>query len=518
MYTVEVRSSCIILHNYTFGDNTRLEKILSIWDKARHRYNPVARYYDSINKDLYICRGLETWLVVPSFARDIVSYTRPDQFDNIGQVLLNTQPRDTRQMEAIKFCVGADQYYQNRSVPQLHLNLTTGAGKSYIAVFCFAFYSVRSMVITSSVSWLSQWRDKVLEYTNLRNDEIYLIAGSDSINKLFNGKVDRRRIKFYLATHSTLNSYGKTNGWDKLRELFQELRIGIKIYDEAHLYFDNICRIDFFTNVWKTYYLTATPLKSDFFENKIYQKCFATVPKINLFDEVNDPHTSYLAIFFNSHPSAFDLQKCSNANQYGFSIIEYINYFSQTEIYYKLLRLVLVHCFAGMQPDERVLIYIGKNDAIMKTYYWLRYYYYNVSVGIYTSIVKENKQEQLNSTIILTTSKSAGVLLDIPKLKKVIIFCEPFNSPVLAQQILGRTRDKDTEMIELVDCGFPRIQEWYYNKKRSVYNKYATQVNEISYTEAEINSALLDIERQQKEKLEASKPTLRQVVDIVSIQ
>ena len=514
MYTVEIRSSCIVLHNYYPGDNTRLEKTLSIWDKPRHKYIPVARYYDAKNRDMYVCKGLDLWLIVPSFSRDIVSHTKPDEFDNIGQVLMKVQPRDEVQMEAIQFCLGVNRYQNNRAASQIHLNLTTGKGKSCVAVFCFAFYSVRSMVITSSVSWLTQWKDKVLEYTNLRADEIYLIAGAKSIEKLFNGSIDRRRIKFYLATHSTLHSYGKTNGWDKLRELFQALRIGIKIYDEAHLYFDNICRIDFFTNVWKTYYLTATPLKSDFFQNKIYQKCFHTVPKINLFDEVNDPHTSYLAIFFNSHPTAFDLQKCSNANQYGFSIVEYINYFSQTEIYYKLLRLVLVHCFAGMNPDERILIYIGKNDAIMSTYYWLRYYYYSVSVGIYTSLVKENKEDQLKNTIILTTSKSAGVLLDIPKLKKVVIFCEPFNSPVLAQQILGRTRDKDTEMIELVDCGFPRIQEWYLNKKRNVYNKYATQVNEISYTEAELNSALLDIERQEKAKLESNKPLLKQVVDI----
>lgn len=516
MYTVEIRSSCIVLHNYHYGDNERLERMLSLWDKQRHKFYSVARYYDNINKDLYVCRGLDMWIILPSFAKDIVSYTRPDNFEQTGQILLNTQPRDERQIEAIKFCVGAEQYHQNREATQIHLNIVTGGGKSFIAVFCFAFYSVKSIVITSSVSWLKQWKDKILEYTNLRVDEIYLISGAASIEKLFNGSIDRRRIKFYLATHSTLNMYGKNNGWDKLRKLFQDLKIGIKIYDEAHLYFDNICRIDFFTNVWKTYYLTATPSKSDFMQNKIYQRCFSTVPKINLFDEVNDPHTSYLAILFNSRPTAFDIQKCSNANQYGFSIIEYINYFSQTEIYYKLLQIVLVHCFADMNQDERVLIYIGKNDVIMNTYYWLRYHYYNISIGIYTSLVKEDKQTQLESTIILTTSKSAGVLLDIPKLKKVVIFCEPFNSPVLAQQILGRTRNKDTEMIELVDCGFQRIQEWYLNKKRNVYHKYATQVNEVSYTEAELNAALLDIERQQREKLEAKKPLLKQVVDIVN--
>lgn len=514
MYTVEIRNSCIVLHNYELGDNERLEKTLSIWDKQTHRYYPVARYYDAKNRDLYVPRGLELWTIIPSFAKDVISRTPPDTFDNIGQVLLKSQPRDETQVESIKFCLGVDNYHNNRNLPQLSLNLSTGKGKTFCAIFVFAFYAIRSMVITSSVSWLHQWKDKILEYTNLRSDEIYIISGAPSIGKLLNGIKNPSNIKFFLSTHSTLYSWGKTHGWQSLRKLFKYLKIGIKIYDEAHLYFDNICRIDFFSNVWKTYYLTATPLKSDFYQNIIYQKCFATVPKISLFDEVNDPHTSYLAILFNSHPSAFELDKCNNSTQYGFSIMEYISYFEKTDLYFKLLRLVLVHCLTDIKPDEKILIYIGKNSTVLNTYYWIKYYYYNISVGIYTSIIKENKKAQLENTIILTTSKSAGVLLDIPKLKKVIVFCEPFNSPVLAQQILGRARDKDTEMIELIDCGFQRIKEWYINKKRNVYSKYATEINELAYTESEINEALLFLDRQENARREEHKRDLIQVVDI----
>lgn len=514
MYTVEIRSSCIILHNYEMGDNERLERALSIWDKARHRFIPMARYYDAENKDLYVCRGLDLWMIIPSFARNIVSHTEPNGYDNVGQILLKTQPRDERQAEAIKFCLGMDQYHMNRHLPQLCLNLTVGAGKTFLAIFCFAFYCIKTMVITSSVSWLEQWKEKIIEYTNLRSDEIYIIAGAPSITKLVKGIHKPNNIKFYLCTHSTLYSYGKTKGWDKLSELFQFLRVGIKIYDEAHLYFENICRIDFFSNVWKTYYLTATPLKSDFYQNIVYQKCFSTVPKISLFDEVNDPHTSYLAILFNSHPSAFELDKCCNSTQYGFSIMEYVSYFETKDIYFKLLRIVLAHCLTSMSNEDKILIYIGKNSTVLNTYYWLRYNYYGIPIGIYTSLIKENKKDQLENTIILTTTKSASALLDIPRLKKVIIFAEPFNSAVLARQILGRTRDKDTELIELVDCGFQRIKDWYMNKRRNVYSIYATEMNEISYTDSEITTAIYQLDKQERERLEANKINRRQVVDI----
>ena len=154
------------------------------------------------------------------------------------------------------------------------------------------------------------------------------------------------------------------------------------------------------------------------------------------------------------------------------------------------------------------------SPTVLNTYYWLRYNYYGIPIGIYTSLIKENKKDQLENTIILTTTKSASALLDIPRLKKVIIFAEPFNSAVLARQILGRTRDKDTELIELVDCGFQRIKDWYMNKRRNVYSIYATEMNEISYTDSEITTAIYQLDKQERERLEANKINRRQIVDI----
>ena len=90
------------------------------------------------------------------------------------------------------------------------------------------------------------------------------------------------------------------------------LRVGIKIYDESHLYFDNTMMIDNFSDVWKTYYLTATPMRSDREEDRIYQRCYEKVPKLSLFDEEKDPHTEYISIHFNSNPTPYDINGCQN--------------------------------------------------------------------------------------------------------------------------------------------------------------------------------------------------------------
>ena len=368
----------------------------------------------------------------------------------------------------------------------------------FLLPLSFALLFVNQISVLPLRTCPSQWKDRILQYTDLKSEEIYFIEGAATIHKLLNGIKDLSKIRFILCTHSTLQSWAKRHGWASIGELFKKLRIGIKIYDEAHLNFENICKIDDFTNTWKTYYLTATPQKSDFIENKIYQRAFETVPKINLFTE-DEKHTKYLAVLINSHPTGYDISSCTN-NNYGFSSINYSSYFVKKDVHYKILRILLAHCFAEKAPHERILIYIATNQAVQQTYYWLRYYYYPHTIGIYTSLVpKEIKQQQLNAEIILTTTKSAGVLLDIPNLKKTIILNEPFNSYVYARQILGRTRDQDTELIEVVDCGFERIKAWYRNKVVNVYSKYASKVDMITYSDIEINQTLLDMERQERE-------------------
>jgi hypothetical protein len=411
--------------------------------------------------------------------------------------------------------IGLEEYSNNRNCSQLGLNLNTGVGKTAIAVLTFAFYGLRTIMITSSAAWLDQWREKVLEYTDLMPSNIYTISGTAGIVKLFNGMKKMDDIKFMLCTHSTLHSYAKRHGWGSIRKLFMDLQIGIKIFDEAHLYYDSTMKIDYASNTLKTYYLTATPMKSDFFENKVYQRSFETVPKISLFDEQNDPHANYLAIKINSHPNAYEREKIASGS-YGFSVFNYVTYFQQTETFYKLLHIVLHHCLSEMEENDRVMIYFAMNETIMCAYRWLKFHYGTLSIGLYSSLVpKEIKPDQLKCKIILTTTKSAQALLDIENLKKLVVFAEPFNSAPITRQVLGRLRNDNTEMIEVIDCGFSRIYDWYRNKLK-IYQVYAKEVNEMQFTEQDLNDAVLQICRVEKAEVEERMRSLPLPVEYVN--
>ena len=267
-----------------------------------------------------------------------------------------------------------------------------------------------------------------------------------------------------MVTHSTLKNFGERFGWDSIGELFKKLNVYMKVFDEAHLNFENIASIDYATNTKKTLYLTATPIRSNSDENTIYKLYFKNVPKIDLFDADNDPHTRYHAILYNSRPTPQMRANCYNY-MYGLDRNKYMNSLVNTEEFRKIM---LVMMDKILRIGGKVLVYIGTNQAIEEIKVWIEENYpeYRGDVGIFTSTYTQaEKQVALSKTIILSTTKSAGAALDIRGLKATFVLNEPFKSEVLARQTLGRTRNDDTDYIEFVDTGFTSTRQYYRAKK-----------------------------------------------------
>ena len=121
-------------------------------------------------------------------------------------------------------------------------------------------------------------------------------------------------------------------------------------------------------------------------------------------------------------------------------------------------------------------------------------------MGIYTS-ANENKGQAKDARFILSTAKSAGAAEDIKGLKVAVIMDEPFKSKVIARQILGRTRDDDTYLIEMVDLGFYKIKQWYY-AKLPTYQKYAIDTREVLLLQGELDERAFVIEDAREFKIQ----------------
>lgn len=480
MNKIVIKHSSIEINNYDLGDS-KLEGIFSIYDKRTFSYYPKGIEYDEENRRLIVPRGIDIYYLENLFGETAVVDKKCDPFDKVSPMKIKYLPRDDIQKEALRFMLGESvDYRRNKECSQLSVNLNTGRGKTYCSIATAAYMGLRSAIITSSLNWLEQWRDCILDYTDTKEKEIYMLTGSASIFRLL--KKDISQYKYILISHATLKSYAEKHGYDKLTELFQYMRIGIKFYDESHLHFDNMCMIDFHTNTYKTYYVTATPKRSNEDEDRIFQLYFKNVPGITLFDEENDPHTNYIAIRYNSNPTPQEISFCKN--QYGLDRNKYTNLIVTKPNFYNILHIILS---IALKSQGKTLIYIGTNQAISVVYEWITTNYPELinNVGIYTSVVVANKEAQLDKKIILSTTKSCGAAMDINNLENTVVLAEPFKSEVLARQTLGRTRAANTKYIEIVDTGFHFIKK-YYEYKKPIFEKYACSCSQITLKQDEL--------------------------------
>lgn len=491
---IKVTNTAIIVENYNFHESEQLEKPFSIWDPVTHKITYTGLFYDKENKRLYLPSGMDLWFVRKALGEKYYERIDNHPYKMIENIKIKYKPRDEEQIETLKFTAGLNEYEDNQRANQLSINLNTGKGKTYCSIATIAYYKIKSIIITGSNSLLSQWEQNILEYTNLKSQDIFRISGSDLCNMIINGSSAKaNNASIYLCSHGTIRSFGDRYGWDKVYNLFEYLGIGMKFYDECHTQYDNMMMIDFFTNVYKTFYVTATPGRSDWKENHIFQISLKNVPNIDLFDENKDPHTSYIAIKWNSNPSAQELSYC-NSKMYGLDRNRYMDYLTRKPEFYQMMRVVMdlvIKC------KGRVLMYIGTNDSIFRVYYWIANNYpeFLGDIGIFTSVVsKDDKMKEKNKKLLLSTTKSAGLGEHIEGLKMTIVVDEPFKSEILARQTLGRTRDNDTIYIEMVDLGFKYTKKYYY-AKLPVFNKYAKDVSDMTIDKYEMERRANNIEK-----------------------
>lgn len=487
MPKIVLKHSRIEILNYEIGDAPKLEEYFSFYDAVKHSLCFMGIEYNTDTKTLFLPRGMDIEFLKSTFLSEPVVIYDCDPYMDSDPIPIKSVPRDDKQIDVLKFILGIEPFDRNKTKSQLSVNATTGFGKTYCTIASICYTGNRTIIITSINDWLEQWKQKIKEYTPLTDKNIYMLssgAGSYAIDKIFYGQKDPLNYQIFLANHSTIASYGNKHGWDKIDELFKRLQVSFKVYDEAHLYFDNMCRIDYHSDTRLTLYLTATPSKSDSRQDRIYQEYFRNIPSITRYDPENDPHVHYRSILYNSGPTAMDLHKFTKG-PYKFDRNCYIDYLVDQDIF---LRLVDIVMDTALNLPGKVLIFIGKNEDLIKVYNYLveSYPFIANHIGIFTSIVsKEEKERAKKMKFILSTTMSTGTASDIAELGVTTVLAQPFKSSVIARQALGRCRDDNTFFIDCVDIGVYRTK-YYYKKRLPVFQEYAKSVRENVLTEEDI--------------------------------
>ena len=139
------------------------------------------------------------------------------------------------------------------------LVLPCGAGKTIIAMACIARLQTRTLVLTTNVTAVKQWKQELLDKTSLADEEIGLYTG------------DTKEIRpVTIATYQIL-TYRKSKGAPfEHFKLFEAANWGLLIYDEVHMLPAPVFRAVAELQAKRRLGLTATLVREDGKEEDVF--------------------------------------------------------------------------------------------------------------------------------------------------------------------------------------------------------------------------------------------------------
>lgn len=474
-----------------------LELSLSKKDKPTHSLIPIGYYIDTKTKTLYIPRGVSIPYIRQLIGKDVEYSTDLIECEPIFRGNMVLPPKNKNQERAIDFLYQRGEFVNTVGYTQLGLNLPTGEGKTYCTINALVTQKRRAVIICHNTVIRDQWLTRFKEYTDIAPGMILVIDGRNVLDSIINGKIDPLDYDYFLVLHQTLEAYAcprtrnyendlmselegepvSNDHWERIQTLFSKLKVFVKVFDEAHLYFENSLMLDYFTNVPMTYYLTATFGRSDPQQNRIYNQVYSRMLRFG--EELEKKkHTILFALMFDSNPTNADKRKVEHANSYGFSAANYMNYEIENSTALEDAIKYALKCSERIQGTR--IITSNTIASVEKFAELASEWYPNWRCQKVHSHMKDRDEIDLEDVdLISCTSKYLGTGADIKGLR-ILIAAEPMASSINIEQLIGRLRpyynedgeELETLMFLLVDVGFRSCRE-RFEKTRHVFQNIA---------------------------------------------
>lgn len=489
MLKVYVKPSCILLYPYKRGQIPFIEKFLGVWDVITHRYDHFMYCFDKEDDGPYgalkIPKGIGVEIIEQMINDSGEQYTIIDRNNEypdskIINVPMKVNPRDDIQYKASEFLNSNAKYHQ------MFLVLDVGRGKTFCTIKHISDMKKTAMIISYNLSY--QWQDRIKDYTKLSNGtDIINIVGTQYLEDCIHGK-EKPNAKIYLVTIGTLSKLIELYGYEELQKVADVLKIGIKVFDEAHTRYKLFNAIDLNMQVDETIYLTATPGRSKDAEDRMYNKIYSKIPKYGEFTSKMTMHYIINYIMLDSHATSNDRIGMKTAR--GLSSLKYTR-FLMDKYFDKIMQLIMSKFEPILKEDDvgKVLIVTDWLQDIQAMRDWFKRRYKQYSCGTYCMLIdkKAEREKQLEARIIIGTVGSMQNGKDIPNLRAIFPLTQ-FSSTIVARQLLGRLRpikDKHVFYWDVCDRGvYDTIRE--RKSRDTVFRERAAN---------EIREEFIDLER-----------------------
>ena len=320
-----------------------------------------------------------------------------------------------------------------------------GWGKTYISINIGSQTKGQVLVIVPNNLLAGQWKKSILEFTNLTEDDIGMIKGSD-LEKLKKKGIHKK--PFNIVLIQSLDSQLQRADFNELIDFYKNT--SIVFYDETHTSgaADGYAKTSGIFTTYNILGLSATPYKKDKNLFQLYtgigQIVYISTHQ-NLIPSCN-MHLLDTPITQKEQRELFDIFQKTNYNffmskleDYLFKVDAYFVYIAEWLIFRYKQGFSTVVLFKTNKMLEKLQIFLNrlKGDLEIK------------STILTNETAKKNQKELGSSNVILSNYKMFSAGADYPFLS-CIFFASMVLSKTTLIQSLGRvTRKHDTKIQEV---------------------------------------------------------------------
>lgn len=367
-----------------------------------------------------------------------------------------------------------------------------GLGKTLTAVKAGELLGYRTIIIVLG-RYKEKWRDDVLELYG-PDTNFMLVKGLAHLLSLIEQAKEGNPVPdVIIVTTTTMQLYIKE--WEKHQgkeiegmvppeEMYEILKMGYRIIDEAHQHFHMVFKNDLYSNLYKAVYLTATLESNDKFIQAMYNLIWPRAMRGQAVKPAPyDKTTALLYQHLNPDRVRWKSNQGYSHVMYEQSIWKHIP--SRVE-YLDMIGDVVEQKFLPLyEPGKKMLIFCSLVDTCKEVADYLNQRFKDKKWQISKFTAEDNKEIIDTNDITVSTLGKAGTALDISGL----IVC--FNTVALAEpkanlQAKGRLRDLSKkpgfehivpEYIYTVATDIPRHVQ-YHQEKKMLFAGRTTRITE----------------------------------------
>ena len=363
-------------------------------------------------------------------------------------------------------------------------------------------YKLKTLIIMHRDNLRKQWLKSLFNMSGYSEKEVYELSSSQELYDIAIGQT-KLNYDVYLMTHATFRAAAnRIQSMELLGKITDNLGIGMKIIDEAHLEFKDTLLMDAVMNVKRNLYLTATNGRSSQDENAIFKHVFKNATFYKQSKLLNDDTrpkkwVNYTTVAINTHckPAIYQYRvaggKGMNSASYGKWVIAYDKKKTHFQVCAELIKDLY-----NEDSHAKVLVFMPLIELCeeCQEFLYKKLNYddtFDYDLNIRTINSKNSKSENeynKKADVIITTIASAGTGTDIPGITDIIC-CSPFVSGITATQVFGRIRyiPKTCHYYDIYDVSVPMDKIWIKSRSKNI-RPLALNTTHVNWIPPEENS------------------------------